>query len=120
MTRSITVAPPHSLVLVMDSGGGELPASIEGIVTSTDSCIAVGCTCEIDGPTEISLGTLDEMAAGLTIAFDGFLSTPQRSVTVQTVYGEILTDAAVPTTRTAVRIGVNDEREPDRVFIAVG
>jgi hypothetical protein len=120
MINSTKVAPPHSLVLVMDSGGGDIPESMgEGLIASTDSCIAIGCKPEIDGATDISLGSLNEMDAELIIVFDGFLPTPNRSIIVKTVFGSILVDTLVQTPKTAVRIGVNDQKEPDRVFIGV-
>jgi hypothetical protein len=45
MVRTKRLAPPYSMVVIMDvSGHGEIPKWVrESLVVSTDSCVAVGC-----------------------------------------------------------------------------
>ncbi len=112
---------PNALALVLDSLGGEIPASMSGAsITSTESCIAVGCRSDADGETEIVIGTAREVSPGVAPAFEGPLATPSRRIEVQTVGGSRLLALDVPGVETLVRIWTNDAREPDKVIIGIG
>lgn len=117
---STRIAPPNSVVLIEDSSGGTIPASMDHtLISATDSCIAVGCKAEDDGETDITLGPCDEVDTGERSAFEWSLQTPNRRLVVRTIHGNTLLEMAVPKTETALRIWVNDPSEPDRVAIGI-
>src|SRR4029077_10514674 len=109
MTKSARIAPPNSVVLVSDATGGEIPKSMDDcLISSTTSCIAIGCRSEADGETDIALGALLEVAQGGSPDFEGLVATPSRRIVVRTVLGDTILDATVPATNTNVRVWVND------------
>lgn len=120
MAISTRVAPPNSLVLIVDGRGGDVPASMRGsIVAATDSCIAVGCRAEDDGDTEITLGALEDTRSDDRLAYDGWLETPSRKVVVRSVEGADFLEMPVASEKTNVRVWVNDPQEPDRITVGI-
>ena len=120
MKTSMRLVPPNSTVLVEDSSGGEIPASMnQSLITATDSCMAVGCMAEDDGETEITLGNCSSVDTGKQPQFEGLLRTPNRKLAVRTVHGVTLLEMPVPTTETRLRVWVNDPSEPDRIAVGV-
>jgi hypothetical protein len=121
MSTSLKIAPPYSLVLICDPEEAEIPKSMEGgIIASTSSCIAVGCRAEIDGETEIVLGSVSEVDPDDEPIFQGHLKTPSYKIAVQTALDETILEMPVRDRQTAVRVWVNNRREPDKVIIGVG
>ena len=88
-------------------------------MTSTPSCIAIGCKAEIDGSTDVTLGPMHELSRADKPTFEGTLETPSRSIAVSIVPNKRILQIQVPTTRTRVRVWANDAWEPDRLIIAV-
>jgi hypothetical protein len=120
MTTSTRVAPPHSLVLVGDSNDLDIPDAMQGsLISSTESCIAIGCRSEIDGETELTLGASREVDPGRHPDFEGVLTTPSRRIAVRSVLGQAILEAPVPGKMTKVRVWVNDTGEPDEVIIGI-
>jgi len=118
--RSIRVAPPNSIVFISDPDGGEAPEPVWGaMILATPSCISVECFPEVDGETEITLGSAIEVDTGDLPAFTGTLETPNRAVVVSTVEQDTLLEARVPGTRTGVRVWLNHPRWPDKVTIGL-
>ncbi len=74
----------------------------------------------LDGETEVTLGSADDVDPGQSPAFDATLDTPNRAVVVWTVENETVLSAPVPDTETRVRIWVNHPTEPDRIIIGLG
>jgi hypothetical protein len=74
----------------------------------------------MDGETEVSLGNASDVNSGTQTAFDGILETPNLSVVVSTVEWETILSAAIPTTKTRVRIWTNHPTEPDKVVVGLG
>jgi hypothetical protein len=116
------VAPPNSLVLVMDHTLGNVPDSMnQNLVASTQSCVAVGTLSEADGETFLSLS--DETPSRLpnrAPVFDGVLPTPSKRVSVCSVRDEPLLLLDVPASRTRVRVWANHTSEPNEIWIVVG
>ena len=120
MKHSTRIAPPNSLVLVSDPGGGDIPGSMnQSLIAATDSCIAIGCRAEDDGETEIDLGLSNCVNTGDEPAFEGTLKTPNRKIAVRDVLGVVLLEMAVPAAETIVRIWVNDSKEPDKIIVGI-
>ncbi len=120
MSISRKIAAPNGLVLVSDLHGGPPPDVMGGsLIAATSSCIAVGCMSDSNGPTEITLGSAQDLGSRDDPAFEGELETPSKVVAVRTVLHETILQATVPRPRTKVRIWVNHPTEPDRVFIGI-
>jgi hypothetical protein len=118
MVISAKVAPPYSVVVITDPSGGQTPDTMSGsIIAATESCIAVGCLCDIDGETEFTLGAGPEVDPGSEPTFQGTLQTPNRRIVVRSVYGETILELPVLRETARVRIWVNHPSEPDRVVV---
>lgn len=113
------LAPPNSLVLIMDQSVGEVPESMNGAdVASTTSCVAVGTLSEHDGETSITISDeRPEPGLSLSIVFDDDLSTPSGSLAVCTVDNMAVISTEVSSSSTRVQIYTNDKSEPDWVYI---
>ena len=113
------VSAPKALVLIEDSGGGELPLTIPGqLVASTANSIAVGCSAS--AATEVALTDIDLVPAGATApVFEGRLETPSRRLAVRTVLGATLLEVIVPSTDTKLRIWANATTEPTELTIGI-
>src|SRR2546421_3089393 len=87
--KSVKLAPPNSIILVMDPNAHELPKSVSGaLVSATPTAVAIGCRAEIDGETEVRLGPDREVNPGTAPAFAGRLETPTGVVSVRTTLDE--------------------------------
>ncbi len=121
MASSTMTAPPHSLILIADSSGGDVPVAMDGfLVVSTDSCIAVGCRSDADGDTLFILGDTREVDPGNRPVFHGQLKTPHRRIAIKSVIGQTILETPVPQQQTIVQIWVNDQHEPDEVIVGIG
>ena len=123
MTRlSTTLAPPNSLLLVLDPRTGQLPATLGGnAIASSPSAIAIGTLMEYDGETTVELtdGADTAIASSeLALRWSGPLITTGL-VGVLTVENEVLLEIAADR-RVAAQVWTNDESEPDRIVIVVG
>lgn len=115
------IAPPNSVVLLMDRSVGEIPDAMSGrLVAATSTCVAVGTLSEHDGLTRITLA--DESAEGATdrLVFDGMLETPSGTLSVCSVLDEVVLQIAVQSARTRVHIWADDDTEPANLRIVVG
>jgi len=120
MATSTKAAPPYSIILVEDPSGGEVPSSIRGeLISSTRSCIAVGCRSSSDGDTEFVLGPTAEADPGSPPAFSGSLETPNLKVIIRDVEGRIILECRTSSLDTNLRIWVNDPVEPDKIVVGI-
>lgn len=120
MKESITLAPPNSLILVMDISFGELPDDMGGrLVSFTDSCVAVGTLSEVDGDTTIIMtNSLDGVGLG-EMVFDGILKVPKKELSVCSVRNEKLLTLELSSEEAHVQIFANDPSEPDEIVVFV-
>ena len=113
------VSAPKAIVLIEDSGGGELPLIVPGqLVAATANSIAVGCAAS--AATEVAIADIGIVppAAGVLV-FEGRLETPTRRLAVRTVLGATLLEVVVPSTNTQLRIWANAPIEPTELTIGV-
>lgn len=89
------------------------------LVVSTDSCVAIGCQCDVEGETEFRLGDRVEVDPGTPPIFQGRVKTPSRKVVVHSVLGEVILQMPVPQTETMISIWVNHPTVPDHVTVGV-
>ena len=118
MSTTIKVAPPHSIILIVDVTRGDVPdVTRTGIFWATDSCLVVGTFSSSDGETEISMAhgaAAENLGAP---SFDVYLETPSKVVVIVTTDEETIYQAAVKETRTRVRVWINHPTEPDKIDI---
>lgn len=115
------LAPPNSLVLIMDQSVGEVPESMNGaLVAATPTCVSVGTLSEHDGETSITIS--DEKPGcglGLSVVFDGDLSTPAGNLAVCTVDDVAVVSTTVSSSKTRVQIWGNDNSEPNHIYVFI-
>ena len=120
MRRHVSVAVSHSLVLVMDRTVGEIPETMDGLVSSTPGCVAVGTTAQHDGETRISLSDEGvEPGPAQWLAFDGVLQTPSRRLSICSVLDEVLLQVDVPSSVTGIEVWVDHEMEPTSIAVVI-
>ena len=118
MMKVADIAPPNSLLLIMDRSAGEVPETLAGhLVAATGTCIAIGTLSEHDGTTRVTLDGDANPAPHDTPVFDGLLETPGLELAVCTVLDDVVLAATVPTQRTWVRVWANDQTEPSEIRI---
>jgi hypothetical protein len=112
------IAPPNSLLLIMDRSVGQIPESMAGgLVAFTATCAAIGTLSEHDGSTRVILDDGSGPPAHGTLVFDGVLDTPGLKLAVCSVLDEVVLELAVAAERTRVRIWANDQAEPSEIYI---
>ena len=113
------VSAPKAIVLIEDSGGGELPLIIPGqLIAATANSIAVGCAAS--AATEVAIADIGIVppAAGVLV-FEGRLETPGRRIAVRTILGATLLEGMVASTDTQLRVWANAAIEPTELTIGV-
>jgi hypothetical protein len=124
MKKELSVAPPNSLIVVMDRTRPEIPATMAGKpIASTSSCVAVSTLSELDGATRVIL--TDEHCAEylgekVRSVFRGTLETPSRTLSICTILDQVLLEITTLSTLTNIEILSNKEREPTLIVVAVG
>lgn len=118
--KSVSVSPPNSLIFIMDHAFGELPESMDrGLVTSTDSCVAVATLCELDGATTVSVGTDPEGVEAEILIFDGHLTIPSKQLSVCSALNVKLLSMDVSASHVHLKVFANDATEPSFIAILV-
>jgi len=115
------VRPVNSLIFISDKAGGNVPLWEENKqILATNSCVSVACYPEQDGPTEVILGTADEVDPGYQPSFDGLVATPSGVLSVQGVIHDTILAITVDSRATRVRIWPNHPRWADRIIVGIG
>lgn len=118
---TLMIAPPNSMVLIEDVGGGtprEMARSER--IAATPSCILVGCRVYQDGDTELALGPARDVPHEGATVFDGVLETPNGALRIATIAGTVLASQTVGAPNIRVRVWTNHATEPDRVSVGLG
>jgi len=117
---TVDVAPPNSVLLIMDRSVGQVPESMEGsLIAATPTCVAIGTLSEHDGTTHVTLDSSPPPSEQGTPVFVAVLDTPGRHVAVCSVFDEAVLEVEVETERTRVLIWANDQAEPSEIRITV-
>jgi hypothetical protein len=124
MKLETEIAPPNSLLFVMDRNAGELPETlIDHGVTATESCVAIGTLSAADGTTLVEItdeNMLRNRVPRLRKMFGGILKTPGHEIVVCTVRLDTILRCPVPDDSVEVEIWGNDEDEPSIVCVKLG
>lgn len=114
------IAALNSLLFIRDPTTDDIP-EISDIAPFwvTPSCLAVCCRPDCDGDTEVTIGTVEEMALARIPDIQIRLRTPSRKIQIETVGLEPVIEIRVRSSNTQIQIWTNDGIEPDKVIIAV-
>jgi hypothetical protein len=121
MKFEANIAPPNSIVFVMDAKNEDTPVTMDtSLVVSTPSCIVVGTYPEPDGKTTIILtdDPSGEIGPGDALAFTGSIRVAGRVLSVVTAYGDVILAMPVRNQDTHVRVWADDPECPSRIIIA--
>jgi hypothetical protein len=121
MKLEVKIAPPNSLLLVMDRDALDIPDSMDGeLVSYTPSCVAVGTLSELDGETSVTLTNepLSACEGDLRKVFSGVLEVQGKEVQVCTALNEVILRLPVSAANTQIAIFANHDVEPTRLCIA--
>lgn len=121
MNNEIALAPPHSIIFIMDAVGGKIPDSFNGeLVSTTPTCIAVGTLSEQDGDTKITL-TDDAVDPGKIInsivIFEGFIEKSTDYLSVFTAFNDQILSLPIMGTRVKIKIWADSISEPSHITI---
>ena len=121
MRHTLAVRPPYSLIVICDpTARVEVPDWPHGAsLAASGSCILCGCYPEMDGPTELTFATGDEIPADGRPVFEGTLKTPGYKIALETAEGDGIVSMPTKRTETLVRIWTNRSRAPDRIVVGV-
>lgn len=114
------LAPPNSLLLVLDPRTGELPDTLAGApIASTSSALAISTLMELDGETEVHLANTPDIPEQMELAkrWEGRLTTT-GTLGVLTVHNEVLIQLDVGESA-GVQVWTNDPSEPDVIWVLV-
>jgi hypothetical protein len=118
----IRVAPPNSLVFVMDDRVGVIPEDTGAApIVATSSCVVVGTLMELDGETEVRMSGPENFTqqADLKLRWSGSIATA-GVLEVSTAHALILLSTPIQEPQSlTVDIWTNDDNEPDLVWIVV-
>lgn len=114
----VRIAPPNSLLCVLDPDVGALPNSLaDANIAVTSSSVVIGTLAEIDGATEVHL--VDVAGApersGLSLRWSGTIETAGR-IAILTVQAELVAELKTPPAA-SVEVWSNDPHEPDLVWV---
>lgn len=110
---------PHSVLLIMDYEGGEIPLSMDKLVVANPTCIAIATQSPVDGEIQITL--TDQPAVPISTdnlfkEFEGQLHTPQSKVSIWTTELELLLEMPVTTRNTFIEVWL-DSTYPKRIVV---
>jgi hypothetical protein len=122
MTSSIKTDPPNFFVLIADRlTENGLPNMEPGPqISASTTCVKVDCQSDFEDPTTFTMGPASEVNPKRPPAFDGFLETPNRKMTLWTCELEKMLEERVPTARTRVRVWCNRTAFATEVLIGLG
>jgi hypothetical protein len=117
---TILVPVLNSLLFIRDSEVVDLP-EIDGSASSwsTEFCVAVSCQPDSDGPTAITMDTIQNLRPNGILLLDHYLKTPSRKVVVEGVLANKILESAVAGENTRIRIWTDGHRGTEKVIIGL-
>jgi hypothetical protein len=117
---TINIAPPNSIIFVMDRRNKDTPILTEGLIVANPSCVVIGTYPEPDGETTIILTdeATRDVGAPDSLAFTGSIRVPSRDLSVSTAYHDVLLSMPTSSEEVRLRVWVNHPECPDRIIIA--
>ena len=105
-------------MFILDGGlDAELPSGSGGPILAGPEAIFVAGRVAADAPTRVRIGQ-PGTEGDLVEAYEGELKTPERTLRLLNVMGDVLAEVPVQDAVTRIRIYLTDLEEPDEVFVA--
>ena len=122
--KSITFTPPHPIFFICDHDNLDavIPQYDPGCITSaTDTCISVGTIAAVDGDVTVTLAsTIPESLCNSYIdVFSGNIEVPSRQIAIVSSEDEKLLSRAMASSTICIRIFVDDNVYPQKIWVAV-
>lgn len=119
MNVTVHAPLPNAIFLVLGSQEATLPdVTAEGLVWANEDALIIGGTNDMDGDTTIRLSG-QEPAQELIPLASQVIMCSTGELTLETVYGEKLSQYEVPAGTARIGIWVDDLREPGNVHLQV-
>jgi hypothetical protein len=121
MRKTVAVRPQYSLIVICDpTAKVNVPDWPYGAsLAASDSCILCGCYPEVDGPTQVTLGTIEDVRPSGPQVFEGTLKTPGFKIALETAEGDSILDMPTKMAETRVRIWANRDRAPNDLVVGI-
>lgn len=123
MIRIVSIQPVNSIVFIHGGGNVDVPVDKidrrKSLVAASDDCLIVCVHPEIDGPTELTIGSAADIDPGRAPDYIGPLSTLKRHVVIDQVDDHIIHDQIVRSDAPTIRIWFSHPRWPERVLIGI-
>lgn len=120
MRHTARISPANSILFIHGGRDDVPPLPIWGArILATNSCVSVVCYPEIDGPTDIVFGEVNEVGLDRPPDFEGILRTPDRKVVITTVDDQTVLDVPVLAKLTILKIWRSHPRWPEIVTVGV-
>lgn len=121
MKQDFTVAPPYSILFVMDPKIAEIADIHDGIIGATETCVAVGTLSVTDGHTRVQFfdgsPPRDDLKPESFELWEGSIRT---AGTIAVVNAELVVLAQHPVSSVVhLRVLANDLSEPDDIWIQI-
>jgi hypothetical protein len=119
--QTTSIRPAYSQVVICDpTAKVEVPGWEKGVpFVASDTCILFMCYPEIDGPTELTFGSGDEVGADFHPTCERMLKTPGRQIAIETVEGDRIFQMPTKGSETLVRIWSRPNWLPEKVSVGV-
>lgn len=120
-TKNVTVhAPlPNAIFLVLGSQEAKLPdVTAEGLVWASEDALIIGGTNDMDGNTTIHVSAQEPAQELIPLASQVIMCSTGK-LTLETAYGERLSQYELPAGAARIGIWVDDVREPGNVHLQV-
>ena len=119
MNVTVHAPLPNAIFLVLGSQEATLPdVTAEGLVWASEDALIIGGTNDMDGNTTIHVSG-QEPAQELIPLASQVIKCSTGELTLETVYGERLSQYEVPGATARIGIWVDDLREPGKVHLQV-
>lgn len=119
MTAIVQARLPNAIFLVLGSEEPTLPdVAAEGLVWASEDALIIGGTNDMDGDTIIHVAAQAPTQELIQLAPHVIQCSAGR-LTLETVYGEKLSQYEVPVGSAKIGIWVDDLREPGMVHLQV-
>ncbi len=119
MNVTVHAPLPNAIFLVLGSQEATLPdVTADGLVWASEDALIIGGTNDIDGDTTIHVSG-QEPAQELIPLAPQVIRSSAGELTLETVYGDKLSQYEVPAGTARIGIWVDDLREPGNVHLQV-
>lgn len=119
MTTTVRAHLPNAIFLVLGSEEASIPdVTAEGLVWASEDALIIGGTNDLDGETTIQIAA-QAPTQELIELHPRIIQCPAGQLTLETVYGEKLSQYEVPAGSAKIGIWVDDLAEPGIVHLQV-